>query len=69
MGYVPDSEFDDTAAAFLVATGFVNQFFDEKPEPVEELSYEERVRALEDEGICRSDAQAIVDAEDLLADE
>ena len=31
------------------------------------MSYEERVRALENEGCTRSDAQAVVDAEDSRA--
>lgn len=30
-------------------------------------TYEDRVLALEAEGICTSDAQAMVDAEDLIA--
>ena len=33
--------------------------------PPPALSYETRVQALEDEGLTRSDAQAVVDAEDL----
>ena len=32
-----------------------------------EMTYEERVQAIEAEGICRSDAQGMVDAEDYLA--
>jgi hypothetical protein len=30
------------------------------------MTYEERVQAIEAEGICRSDAQGMVEAEDFL---
>lgn len=31
------------------------------------MTYQDRVAALEAEGICTSDAQAIIDAEDMMA--